>query len=377
VARLLLSCGEPSGDLYGAHLVREIRTLGGDYTVFGLGGDRLLKEGVDLVAHVEELAVVGLVEVVKHLPRIRRIFNRVLTEVDREPPAGAVLVDYPDFNLRLAEELHKRGIPVLYYVSPQIWAWRGGRIRAIARTVSRMLVIFPFEKDLYDRAHVPVSFVGHPLVDLVRRDDHREAFLRGKGLDPSRPVVTIAPGSREKEVGHNLPPLLEAVRRLGVRRPDVQFLLALAPGLVPGSFAPLLEGLPLRLVHDETQAALLASTLAIVASGTITVEGALLGTPMIVVYRLSALTYALGRPFVRVPHYAMVNLIAGREIVPELIQGRFNAQSVAEEALGLLDSPQRLEKVRSDLGEVRRLLGGPGASRRAAQAVLEVVRGTR
>jgi lipid-A-disaccharide synthase len=371
--RLLFSCGELSGDLYGSELVRELKRRKRDLAFFGLGGDRMEAEGLEPIAHIRELAVVGLVEVLKHLPHIRRIFNRVLAEVDRDPPAAAVLIDYPDFNLRLARELHRRGIPVVYYISPQIWAWRPGRIRGIARAVSRMLVIFPFEKDVYERAGVPVSFVGHPLVDLVERGKGAASFLKQNGLDPSRPIVTVAPGSRPKEVAHNLPPLVGAVRRLHERRQDLQFVAALAPGLAPVTLEAAFAGLPVRIVQDETHEALSAATVAILASGTVTVEAALLGTPMIVVYRLSPLTYAIGRPFVRVPHYAMVNLIAGRLVVPERIQADFTAEAVTEDVLALLETPGRLEKTRLDLAEVRRLLGEPGASGRAAEAVLEVL----
>jgi lipid-A-disaccharide synthase len=375
MARLLVSCGEPSGDLYGAELVRALPGGSKEVEVFGLGGDRLAASGAHLLGHVRELGVVGLVEVVAHLRRLRRIFDAVLAEVDRSPPKAAVLVDYPDFNLRLARELARRRVPAIYYVSPQVWAWRAGRVRTIARTVSRMLVIFPFEREIYERAGVPVTFVGHPLVDLVRKDPDRDGFLRASGLDPARPVVTIAPGSRAREVAHNLPGLVGAARELRARRGDVQFLLAWAPGLPLETFQHELHGLPLATVRGETHRALSAATLALVASGTITVEAALLGTPMVVVYRLSPLTYALGRPLVRVPHYAMVNLIAGRRIVPEFIQGRFRPDLVAQEAMGLLASDAARGKMRDDLAEVRRLLGGPGASARAAEVVGAVLAG--
>jgi lipid-A-disaccharide synthase len=369
VPSLLVSSGEPSGDLYAAELVRELRARCPDLRFFGLGGDRLQAQGARLLAHVRDMAVVGLVEVVRHLPRIHGVFRSVLAEVDRERPVGAVLVDYPDFNLRLAKALHERGIPVIYYISPQIWAWRGGRIREIARSVSRMLVIFPFEAELYEQARVPVTFVGHPLLDLVRKDPDPSGYLRSKGLDPERPVVALAPGSRPKEVAHNLPPLLRAVDEISRRKGDVQFLVVLAPSLNPSSVD--LRGL--KVVWNETYQALSASTLAIVASGTITVEAALLGTPMIVVYRLSPWTYALGRPFVKVPHFAMANLIAGRRIVPERIQGDFTPSRVAEDALALLDSEGRRQEMKKDLAEVRRLLGGGGASSRGAVAVLDAL----
>ncbi len=371
--RLLISCGEPSGDLYGAELVRHLRAERPGLEVFGLGGDHLAAQGARLHAHVRDLAVVGLVEVLRHLRRLRGVFDGLVAEVERDPPRAAVLVDYPDFNLRLADALHRRGVPVVYYVSPQLWAWRRGRMRQVRRSVTRMLVIFPFEEALYRDASVPVTFVGHPLVELVRREPDRAGFLRELGLDPARPTLALLPGSRGKELAYNLPTLREAVRRILARRPDVQPLLALAPSLEPQAARALLGDLPVQVVAGRTQAVVSTAALALVASGTATVETALLETPMVVVYRLSPLTYALGRPFVRVAHFAMVNLIAGRPLVPELIQGDFTPERVADEALGLLGDAARAEAMRAGLRQVGAALGAPGASQRAAREVLAVL----
>jgi lipid-A-disaccharide synthase len=280
-----------------------------------------------------------------------------------------VLVDYPDFNLRLARALHRRGIPVIYYVSPQVWAWRRRRVGAIRETVARMLVIFPFEEALYREAGVPVTFVGHPLVSLVRPADDPAGFLREAGLDPARPVVALLPGSRPKEVAHNLPPLAAAVDRVRAARPDVQFLAAVAASLAPSLVRDAFGDRPVTVVHDRTHAALSAATAAVVASGTATVEAALLGTPMVVVYRLSPWTYRLGRRFVRVPYYAMVNLIAGRRVVPELIQDEFTPARVATELLPLLDETPDRKAMKAGLAEVREKLGSAGASARAADEV--------
>jgi lipid-A-disaccharide synthase len=323
---------------------------------FGLGGDRLEAQGLRLVAHVRDLAVVGLLEVLSHLRRLKTVFRQLLMEVDRDRPDVAVLVDYPDFNLRLARELRRRGVPVVYYVSPQVWAWRKGRLRTIRETVARMLVIFPFEESLYREAGVPVTFVGHPLVDLVRPTP-----------DPS----SLLPGSRPKEVAYNLPPLAAAVPLIRAARPDAQFLLALAPSLEPRVVEGPLWGLDVPVVKDQTAAVLSSASLALVASGTATVETALFGTPMVVVYRVSPLTYALGRRFLQVPHFAMVNLIAGRRVVPELEQRHFTPERVADEALRLLSEPGAADEMRQELARVRGLLGGPGASGRAADAVAE------
>lgn len=375
--RLLVSSGEPSGELYAAELVRSLRPLAPELAVFGLGGDRLAAEGAQLVGHVRELAVVGLAEVLSHLPRIRGIFHRLVAAAERERPDLAVLIDYPDFNLRLARALHRRGIPVVYYVSPQLWAWRAGRIRTIRETAAHMLVIFPFEEALYREAGVPVTFVGHPLVDLVRPAPDRGAFLHGAGLDPSRPVVALLPGSRGKEVALNLPVLVEAVRRMAAEDPSLQFAVALAPTLPALPVERAFVGTGARLLAGQAHAALGAATVAIVASGTATVEAALLGTPMVVVYRISRLTYALGRRFVRVPHFAMPNLIAGKRVVSELIQADFTPERTAADAFALLRDPALREQTRSELLEVRRRLGAPGASARAARAILETWAGLR
>jgi lipid-A-disaccharide synthase len=370
--RLFISCGEPSGDFYGAELLRHLRRSRPDLEAFGLGGDHLLEQGAELIAHTRDLAVVGITEVVRHLGRLHAIYRRANEAIVARRPDVAVLVDYPDVNLRFARELRARGTSVVYYVSPQIWAWKRGRIRTIRETVALMLVIFPFEEEIYARAGVSVRFVGHPLVDAVRPPPDRGAFLRECGLDPARPVVALLPGSRRAEIAHNLPPLAAAIPQLLERRPDLQFLAARAPGLDPAVFTTRLAGAPVRILEGRSHAVVGSAAVALVASGTATVETALLGTPMAVVYRLSPLTYLLGRPFVNVPHYAMPNLVAGRRIVPELIQRDFTPERVAAETLSLLEDGARASVMRRDLAEVRERLGEPGASARAAAAVEEV-----
>lgn len=365
--RLLVSCGEPSGDLYAGELVRHLQQRSGPLEVFGLGGDRLSAQGARLVAHVSELAVVGLVEVLRHLRRLRAVFQAVLAEVDRAAPTAALLVDYAGFNLRLARALHRRGIPVVYYVSPQLWAWRRGRMRAVQRYVRHMVVIFPFEEAIYRAASVRVSFVGHPLVDLVRPADDPRAFLASQGLDPGRPVLAVLPGSRRQEIAYNLPPIAGALRLLHERRPGLQAALALAPGIDPALVRDELRDLPVKLVTGATHALMGAAAAGIVASGTATVEAALLDLAAVVVYRVSPVSYAIGRPLVRVPHYAMANLIAGRRLLTELIQGDFQPGAVAREVAGLLDDDTRRAGIRAGLAEVRARLGAPGASARAAE----------
>jgi lipid-A-disaccharide synthase len=371
--KIFVSSGEPSGDLYGGLLVRELRGRLPPFEAFGLGGDELSGAGARLLAHVRELSVVGLFEVLKHLPRLRGIYRRALEEIDAARPDLAILIDYAGFNLRLARELKARGVPVVYYVSPQVWAWRRGRIRTIRETVAQMLVLFPFEPEFYARHGVPVRFVGHPLVDRLRPAGDRGAARRELGLDPARPLVSLLPGSRPQEVRYNLPPLAGAVRLLATRRPELQFALAAAPNVSAVKMRAETADLPVTFVEGRSAAVLAASDVTLVASGTATVEAALCGAPMVVVYRLSPLTYRLGKPFVDVPHYAMVNLIAGRRLVPELIQGDFTPSRVAEEALSLLEPSPRRQAMEEGLAEVRQALGEPGASGRAAAAVQEVI----
>ena len=366
--RLLISCGEPSGEFYGAQLVAELRRRRPDLEAFGLGGDRLAAENVRLLAHLKDLAVVGLVEVLSHLRRLKGLFDSVVAEAARLRPDVAVLIDYPDFNLRLARELKKLGIPVVYYVSPQLWAWRRGRIKNVKRDVAKMLVIFPFEEQIYRDASVPVAFVGHPLIDEVKPPADRAAIATRLGLLRDRPVIALLPGSRNKEVGFNLPPMLDAVRILRERRPELQFVLAAAPHLRAGAFQEA-SAAGVTVLEGVTREVLSAARVAIVASGTATVETALTLTPMVVVYRLSALTYTLGKPLLSVSNYAMVNLIAGRVVVPELIQSDFTGARVAEETLRVLDDGAQRAEMQRSLGEVRDKLGKGGATIHAADEV--------
>lgn len=367
--RLLISCGEPSGEFYAAELVAELRRRSPDLEAFGLGGDRLAAEDVRLLAHLRDLAVVGLVEVLSHLRRLKHLFDSVVAEAARVRPDVAVLIDYPDFNLRLARKLKKLGIPVVYYVSPQLWAWRRGRIKDVKRDVAKMLAIFPFEEKIYQDAGVPVSFVGHPLIDHVKPPADRSAAAARLGLAPDRPVIALLPGSRNKEVAFNLPPMLGAVALLRKRRPDLQFVLAAAPHLRTRAFEDAAAA-GVTVVDGVTRDVLSSARVAIVASGTATVETGLTLTPMVVVYRLSALTYALGKPLVSVANYAMVNLIAGRVVVPELIQSDFTPERVGEETLKILDDGPARARMLQDLQEVRSKLGKGGATSNVADEVM-------
>jgi len=378
----MLSCGEPSGDLYAGSLATELRARVPDIEIFGLGGERLASSGADVVAHYRDVAVTGLTEALRVVPDSLRLLRTLTDEAARRRPDVFVAVDFPDFNFRLMARLKKLGVPIVYYISPQLWAWRTGRMKTMRRLVSKVLVIFPFEEEIYRRAGVPVQFVGHPLVEMstvsVAGFD-RQAFLQELGLSTTAHTVALLPGSRQNELARHVPVLAGAIRLLAARVPDVQFVVARAPHLQDGLFMPLRQAAldssrPLVTVRDATDAVLAGTDVAVTASGTATVQCAIHGRPMVVIYKLSALSHALLRPFVRVDAAAMPNLVAGSRIVPELIQGDCTPARVAEETASLLTDAGRHTRMREALGAVREKLSLPGASARAAAAVIETVR---
>ena len=320
----------------------------------------------------------GLLEVARVLPRTYGVYRRLVADATALKPDVFVAIDYPDFNFRLAHAIRKLGVPVVYYISPQLWAWRPGRMKTMQRIADRVLVIFPFEEEIYRRAGVPVEWVGHPLLDSPTSPEPRAEFLARLGLDPARPVVALLPGSRINEVRAILPGLLDAARIIHARLPAAQFVLARAPHLPDELFASLDQhGLSIVTIENATDGVLASADVALLASGTVTVQAALAECPMVVVYRLSPLTYRLGRPFVRVNTFAMANLVAGREVVPELMQDDFTPEAVADHAVAILEDPRRAAAMRDGLKMVKAKLGTPGASRRAAEAVMAVAAGKR
>ena len=374
---VMISCGEASGDLYAGALAAELRAREPTVDIVGLGGRRLEAAGGRLIADFTPLTVTGLIEMIRVLPRSYSILQRLLEAARQHRPDVLVAIDFPDFNFRLMAAMEQLGVPVVYYVSPQLWAWRSGRMKAMKRYVNKVLVIFPFEQALYEEAGVPVEFVGHPLVDLVQTHHSPAAFRAMKGLEPAGPTVALLPGSRPNEVHRLAPVLAAAVPLIRARVPGVQFLVACAANLPVSIFAPFAEGqgaLSPVLVRGETDDVLAASDVAVTASGTATVQTALHGRPMVVVYKLSPLSYAIGKPFVSVSQYAMPNLVAGREIVPELIQDGCTPETVAEQTVALLLDGERRARTREALHAVATRLGASGASGRAADAVLGVAR---
>ena len=362
--RVLISSGEASGELYGAELLTALRGLhDGSVECYGMGGERMKAAGCELLVEAKDVAIVGLFEVLSHLPSLYRRFHRLLDEVDRRRPDVAVLIDFPDWNLRLARELHRRGIPVVYYVSPQLWAWRRGRIRQVQKYVREMLVIFPFEREFYLKHGVEAEFVGHPLSELAPPNITREDFAARWGLDASKQWIALLPGSRRKELRLNLPAIVGAAQRLGA---EFEYVMPVASTLDAGwvrEQVALCGGEINIHLCDDARAALLHSRVGVVASGTATVEAALIGIPFVMVYRLAGLTWTLGRHLVKLPHYGMVNLVAGRRVVPELIQDGFTPETVEREVRRLLPDGEPRREMLAALDEVRQKLRGELADR--------------
>jgi lipid-A-disaccharide synthase len=375
--RILISAGEASGEMYGAQLIEALLRREPSLEFFGAGGDRMRAAGCDTIVDAKDLAVVGISEIVSHLPKIYGLFHKLVAEADRRQPDLAIVIDSPAFNWRVARRMHKRGIPVVYYVSPQFWAWRQGRVRLLRRYINKALVIFPFEEKFYRDRGVDATFVGHPLADLPPPAIDREAYATTYSLDAAKPWITLMPGSRTKEVGMNLPTILESASKLGA---EYEFVLPVAPTLDRSFLESLIGGSrdSVRLVPDAL-AALAHSRAGIIASGTATVEAAMMGVPFVMVYRVSPLTYFLGRSRVKVPHFAMVNLIAGREIVPELVQDDFTATKVVARVKEILPDGQARDRMIEDLAAVKTLLRGPNPERihpadRAAEEIMQLLK---
>jgi lipid-A-disaccharide synthase len=364
--KIAVVAGEASGDLHAAHVVRELKKLDPDLQTFGIGGDLLAKQGMQLIHHASELGMVGFFNVIRHLPMFMGIMRDLMERIERERPDAVLLVDYPGFNMRVAKRCKKLGLRVVYYISPQIWAWRRGRVRHIAETVDHMIVLFPFEEEFYRQHGVPVSYVGHPIIEQVagvRRAPRREALR-----------IALLPGSRKMEVETLLPAMLDAVEVLR-RDSNIDAFIIQAPTIEHEKLDAIVRGknanVPI-LPHDRGEA-IAAADVALSSSGTATLECAVLGTPSIVMYRLSRLTYLLALKLVKVPYFSLVNIVADKEVVPELIQRDVNGERIAAEVRKMVE-PSNYERVTRELAEVRARLGEEGASRRTAEAIMSVVR---
>jgi lipid-A-disaccharide synthase len=372
--KILVSAGEASGDLYASLLVTELRRAWPDAEFFGCTGPRLRAAGVRTVVNSESLAVVGLLEVVAHIPRIYGEYRKLLAAVRDQRPDVAILTDSPDFHLRVARRIHAMGVPVVYLVAPQVWAWRKGRIHPMRRTLRQVLCIFPFEEEFFRRERVPATYIGHPLAGLVRPTLSREEFFKKHRLSQARPLVTVLPGSRRGEAARHLPALADAVDRL-YREHAVNVVLPASANTGAAFFKDRLGSSPIHVIEGESWDALTHADVALAASGTVTVEAALLGTPMVTFYKVTAPSWVAGKLLVDVPFYCMVNLIAGRAIVPELMQSQMTGEAIAREARRLLTDPGARAEMKAGLAEVRARLtqAGMPAAERAATVVQNVV----
>jgi lipid-A-disaccharide synthase len=376
----MLVAGEASGDAHGASLVRALRETASPANLefFGATGAQMRAAGVDSIVDTDTLSILGLWEIGTALPKFLRAFADLKRAANKRRPDAVVLIDWPDFNLRLARWLRRRGFRVIYYVSPQVWAWRSYRAHSLRRDVDLLLSILPFEKEWYTaRGMTHVEYVGHPLVGNVSPNFDREEFCRRHDLDPTQPIITFLPGSRHKELERILPPMLDAGARISKTRSDIQFVLVIAPNRDPTEAQQIISqrqagSLPvtLRVIHNETREALAASDAAAIASGTATLEAALLGTPMVIVYKESPINWHLLGRLIQVDNYGLVNLVAGREVVTELMQNELNGEQLARELFALLE-PARTQTIRSELQEVCAKLGEQGASHRAAETILK------
>jgi lipid-A-disaccharide synthase len=396
--KLAIVAGEASGDLHAAEVLRELKRLDPAIETFGIGGDLLAREGMRLVHHAREMGIVGFFNVLRHLRMFRRIFDETFADIAREKPDAVLLVDYPGFNLRMARRCKEVGIRVVYYISPQLWAWKKGRVKQVAKYVDRMIVIFPFEETFYREHGIEAAYVGHPLIEEIGHIARRGVGSRGSGVGVPRvaethaetnvassptpdtrlptPATTIAllPGSRKAEVASLLPAMLDAVEILGRER-SVDAYVVQAPTIPRELLDEYVTGRNVRIVAHDKGEAVAAADVALSSSGTATLECAVLGTPVIVMYRLSFANYWLGRIVVTIPHFALINIVAGKKIVPELIQGDVNGQTIAVEMRRLLE-PANYAAVVEELAAVRSKLGDAGAARRAAEAIMKSIRET-
>jgi len=388
---IFISAGEASGEHYGALLIASLQqrlaASGQSASFFGMGGERMAAEGLQCVVRAEDMAVMGLTEIVRHLPRIYREFNKLKRAIRRNPPSVAVLIDFPEIHFRLAKVFHRLGVPVIFFVSPQLWAWKKHRIKLVQQYITRMLVIFPFEESFYRDHGVEAEFVGHPLADLASQSISRQQFAAENDLDPAKLWIGLLPGSRPREIRDHLPTILEAAHELTEYSAEhapagFEFVLPLAPTLnaeqrdeVHKIALAHCGKLDLRLI-DDARDTLFHARASVVASGTATVQAAVIGNPFVVVYRVSALTYAIAKRMVKVPHVAMANLIAGKRVVPELIQSDFTSENIVQQVHRLLpDGPPRQSMIQ-ELARIRISLGKPsqdGAIDRVAAITLKTI----
>jgi len=368
--KILIIAGELSGDVYGTAIVKNLKRKFPFFKYYGVGGDGMSGEGVNLLGHVRDMAVVGIMEVFRSLGKISKVFWSLDRLLSKDKPDLVILIDYPDFNLLLARRAKKRNIPVVYFISPQVWAWRKGRINVIKRVVDKMLVLFPFEEDMYRRAGVNVSYVGHPLVDKINVFDTSDKVKQQLVIDKKKPVVAIIPGSRHTEIELLLPDMIKSAKLIKKSIPDVQFFIPLADTIETSVVEPFIDGIDVSIVKKSMYEIVSVADFAIVASGTATLEVALLGTPFIICYRVSPLSYIVGKMLIDVPFIGLANIVAEKKVAPELIQGDFTPEAVFEYALSVLKNPEKAASLRKELLEVRKKLGSGSAVNKVSNEII-------
>jgi len=370
----MIIAGEASGDLHGSGLVRALKAAKPWLNIFGIGGNKMRAQGMELLYHINDMSVLGFWDVIKQFRFFKRVINHLVRTMEKQKPAVLVLIDYPGLNLRLAKAAHQRGIPVMYYIAPQIWAWGAGRIKKIARTVDKMAVIIPFEEKMYRDAGVDANFIGHPLLEVIQPRLSRAEFFQKFGLDPNAKTIGLLPGSRVNEIKRLLPEMVATIFAIKKKHPELQVIIGKAGTVdleIYRQFSPLTEDF--RLIEDHTYDVMKHSDLLLVASGTATLESALLETPLIIVYRVDRFSYFLGRQLVKIDAIGLVNVIAERKIVPEFIQGDFEAEKLVPEMEKLLFDKTVRKQTIINLQQIRQKLGQPGASERAATMALELI----
>ncbi len=368
----LIIAGEASGDLHGARLVQALKAASPDSEIFGIGGDGMSAAGMELLFHIRDMAVVGFSEVIRHLPFLRKVMATVVAEVERRQPAVVILIDYPGFNLRLAKRLRERRLKILYYIAPQVWAWGAKRIPQMAKLVDEMAVVFPFEAPLFAQAGLRTHFVGHPLLEGLTPRLTQHAFFAAHGFAQTKPLLGLLPGSRKHEITRLLPDMIATAQLLREHYPDLQIGVGQAPTLPESLYHQFILNHEIQLIPNGTYELMRDSTACIVCSGTATLETACFGTPLVIVYRVSRLSYEIGKRVVKLPYIGLVNVVAGRKIAPEFVQNDFKPQAVADAILPYLQHNQTREQFCRELAQVRNLLGTPGASERTAAIALRL-----
>ncbi len=368
---ILIIAGETSGDMRGAPLVRAMKKKRPDLEFVGIGGDHMAEAGVELLYHVRETSILGFFEVVKHLPFIRKMLQELLDVVKSRKPVMVLLIDYPGFNLRFAKRMYRLNVPVCYYISPQVWAWGNDRVKKIVKWIGRMIVVFPFELDIYKKEGMDVHFTGHPLRDEVKPSFSKSAFFKSSGLNTKHPALGLLPGSRKQEVSELLPPMMDACKILKEKIPDLQIILGKAPDLPAEFYKEYLSIDKIQLIENKTYDVMAHSDTVLVASGTATLETGLLGTPMVIVYKMSPVSYFIGKNIVKLKNIGLVNIVAGETVVPERLQNEVNGSCLAETAYPMLTDTSVQKSCQDKLKNVQNKLGEPGASKRAAECVLD------